>query len=59
MTLGMSPWDAATQMFQPPGPGRGGGSIGLSEGSEGIEVDVSEFPLANLHYSKLVIIICE
>ena len=33
----MSPWEAATQIFQPPGPGRGGGSIGLIAGNEGMK----------------------
>jgi len=36
VTRGMSPWEAATQMFQPPGGGRGGGSMGFMDGREGI-----------------------
>jgi hypothetical protein len=32
----MSPWEAATQIFHPPGPARGGGSIGFIAGKEGI-----------------------
>jgi len=36
VTRGMSPWEAATQMFQPPAPGRGGGSMGLMAGNDGI-----------------------
>ena len=36
MTRGMSPWEAATQIFHPPGPGRGGGSIGFIADRDGI-----------------------
>jgi hypothetical protein len=36
VTRGMSPWEAATQIFHPPGPGRGGGSIGFIAGRDGI-----------------------